>query len=158
MKMGCNTARPPAGIVLLALLGSLAGCGRHEAFQATRTVAGIRISAVATHNHPFLAEYRRAFAVGTGARIAFGNDPGGHPYINVFETERTLVLQSFHPDLAVIDKATLIVTMDTRPLLPAEQAGFVGKFTFVRTPRGRSYVFLPKEEEATFDPTVVHGD
>jgi len=117
-------------------------------------IGDIQIRAALQQSHPFLAEYKRYVWIGDGRRMFIGDDPGGHPEINVFNLDNYLVLQTFSPKILIIDKQTKRPHFESRMLADEEISAFAGKFHFV--PMGR-YKFITKEEDPAFSSEMLKG-
>lgn len=141
-------------ILIVALL---AGCADYKAYDAERTFSGITIEVTVVHNHPLLAEYKRYLRINGGSKIDFGQDTGGSPFVNVFETKDVIILQSLYPKIAIINKVTKDIKFEVRPLRNEETSSFIGKFTFDKRQVPRLYTFIPVKVDASFNPYVLQG-
>ena len=141
----------------ILILVLLEGCTDYKAYDAKRTFSGITIEVTVVHNHPLLAEYKRYIRINGSSRIDFGQDTGGSPFVNVFETKDVIILQSLYQKIAIINKATKDINFEVRPLRDEEISGFIGKFTFDKSQIPRVYTYIPIKVDASFDPYVLKG-
>ena len=128
---------------------------REALFISSATnIAGINIGVGLVHNHAFIAEYKRYVLFDENEKVHLGDDTGGYAYINLFELENKLILQTFWPKILVIDKKSKKYVLEERPLENIEVASFVGKFHFME--HGK-YGFTSKEKDPKFIAEVMKG-
>ena len=123
-------------------------------YSTSTDVDGVSIRVGLVHNHVFLAEYRWLVHINGGPCIDFGREPGGYAYVNVYSLDDRIVLQSFAPNIMIIDKKTGEYLFEARELRDEEILAFVGKFHFAK---GRRYVFTTMEVEPEFSEKVMKG-
>jgi hypothetical protein len=134
---------------------AVVGCSEKDpyAYKSKVVISGINIEVGLIHKHLFLAEYQRNILFG-GKEIDFGIDSGGYEFINVFETEQKIVLQSVFSSVMVIDKSDKTYALEMRELSKEEEEHFVGKFHFVE--RGK-YEFESHLKDPSFNARVLRG-
>lgn len=106
-------------------------------------------------DHPKNPEYKRFVHIDMYGKIDFGKDKGGIDYINVFDLDDAIVLQTFWSEIVVFDKKNKSLSLIERPLNEEEKQAFVGKFHFVEPNR---YGFTYKKDDPNFDSMMMGGD
>lgn len=144
--------------VASVLLVSSCGLQQYD-FRAGTTLDGLTVEVGLLQSHPYLAEYKRAVLIDGQPPVSLGIDSGGYAYINAFETDEQLILQTFHTHVLVVSKQTKQYALEKRALTPSEIEGFIGSFKFVEP---ETYEFVGREalvndDSPGFDPKVVKG-
>lgn len=138
-------------VVVSALL-MITSCQK-ATYRNQAQLSGITIDVELVQSHPFLAEYKRFILIEDMHRISLGLDSGGEAFVNAFETPNTVVLQTDHTHVLVINKGTKDYTLEERPLSQSEIDAFSGSFKFVDPGR---YEFV-RDANQDFDPSVTKG-
>lgn len=140
---------PPAAAVTFMLMWSVIS---PYAYSHNVDVDGFNIRVGFQADHPTEPRYKRYVHADMYGIIEFGRDAGGIDYVNVYNLDKFIVLQTFWDKIIIINKKTKDFSLVERALSDKEKAAFFGKFHFIEPNR---YGFTYKKDDAKFDPMIM---
>ena len=140
---------PPAAAVTYILMWSVIS---PYAYSGDVNIDKLKIRVGFKADHPTKPEYDRFVHVGMYGILDFGRDAGGIDYVNVYNLDKSIVLQTFWDKIIVINKKTKDSSLVSRPLSEEEEMAFYGKFHFIEP---NVYGFTYKEDDPKFDSMMM---